>query len=181
MTLANISVIQDLLTSSEKHLWNGWLKKVREALFPTEIVVEDSHNDSNSKSLEQDFHLMKLCNSYNHQPSLTLGCSHHWHKKQVTAWKVSIFGVILVRIQSKCGKIRTRITPNIDNFYAVSNALSVTQKRAIRMIKNGHFLQLLLKKTHFLLKSTKSKVILFTCYISPEVATGGFLYKKVFL
>ena len=50
----------------------------------------------------------------------------------ITAWKVSVFGVILVRIfsyshwigvslriQSKCGKIRTRITPNTDTFYAV--------------------------------------------------------------
>ena len=54
-----------------------------------------------------------------------------------TAWKVSVFGVILVRvfphskwvslriqsksfrIKSECGKIRTRITPNTGNFYAV--------------------------------------------------------------
>ena len=47
-----------------------------------------------------------------------------------TAWKVSVFGDILVcifpysdwvvslRIQSKCWKIRTRITPNTDPFYA---------------------------------------------------------------
>ena len=48
--------------------------------------------------------------------------------------KVSVFGVILVRIfphsdwiwrdtgwiQSKCGKIRTRITPNKDTFYTVT-------------------------------------------------------------
>ena len=32
---------------------------------------------------------------------------------------VSIFRVILVRIQSKCGKIRTRTTPNTDTFYVV--------------------------------------------------------------
>ena len=49
-----------------------------------------------------------------------------------TAWKVSIFGVILVRIfshsdwcgvslriQSKCGKMRTRVTLNTDTFYVV--------------------------------------------------------------
>ena len=49
-----------------------------------------------------------------------------------TAWKVSVFGVILVRIfpnmeryfaslriQSKRGKIRTWITPNTDTFYSV--------------------------------------------------------------
>ena len=32
---------------------------------------------------------------------------------------MSIFGVILVHIQSKCGKIWTRITPNTDTFHAV--------------------------------------------------------------
>ena len=32
---------------------------------------------------------------------------------------MSVFVVILVRIQCKCGKIRTRITPNKDTFYAV--------------------------------------------------------------
>ena len=30
-----------------------------------------------------------------------------------------MFGVILVRIQSECVKIRTRITPNMDTFHAV--------------------------------------------------------------
>ena len=33
--------------------------------------------------------------------------------------KVSVFGVILVRIQSECGKIRTRITPNTDTVYVL--------------------------------------------------------------
>ena len=33
--------------------------------------------------------------------------------------KVSVFGVILLRIQSKYGKIRTKITPITDTFYAV--------------------------------------------------------------
>ena len=53
----------------------------------------------------------------------------------LTAWKVSVFGFILVRIflhsdwirrdtqylriQSECGKMSTRITPNTDIFYAV--------------------------------------------------------------
>ena len=32
---------------------------------------------------------------------------------------MSVFGVILVSIQSKCGKIQTRITPNTDTFHAV--------------------------------------------------------------
>ena len=39
-----------------------------------------------------------------------------WKQNLTTAWKVSIFGVILVRIQSKCGKIRTRITPEYGHF-----------------------------------------------------------------
>ena len=37
----------------------------------------------------------------------------------VTAWKVSIFGVILVCTQSECGEIHTRITPNTGTSYAV--------------------------------------------------------------
>ena len=50
------------------------------------------------------------------------GCSF------VTAWKVSVFGVILELfcifphldwLQSECGKTRTRITPNTDTFHAV--------------------------------------------------------------
>ena len=36
-----------------------------------------------------------------------------------TVWKTSLFGVILVRIQSECRKIWTRITPNTDTFYPV--------------------------------------------------------------
>ena len=39
-----------------------------------------------------------------------------------TSWKVSLFGDILVRIQSECGKMRTRITPTTDTFYAVWSA-----------------------------------------------------------
>ena len=31
---------------------------------------------------------------------------------------MSVFGVILVRVQSECSKIRTRITPNTDTFWA---------------------------------------------------------------
>ena len=33
---------------------------------------------------------------------------------------MSVFGVILVRIQSECGKIPTKIAPNMDAFYAVT-------------------------------------------------------------
>ena len=44
------------------------------------------------------------------------------HAIKVTAWKVSVFGVFLVRIQSECGKIRTRKTPNIYTFFAVGRS-----------------------------------------------------------
>ena len=37
---------------------------------------------------------------------------------------MSVFEVILVRIQSKCGKIRTRLIPNTDTLHAVFNPLS---------------------------------------------------------
>ena len=37
-----------------------------------------------------------------------------------TAWKVPVFGVFLVRIQSECWKMRTRKTPNTDIFHAIS-------------------------------------------------------------
>ena len=43
---------------------------------------------------------------------------------KITAQKVSIFGVTLIRIQTKCGKMRTRITPNTDTFYAVNGYFS---------------------------------------------------------
>ena len=37
----------------------------------------------------------------------------------IIAWKISVFGVFLVHIQSKCGKIRTSKSQNMDNFYSV--------------------------------------------------------------
>ena len=39
--------------------------------------------------------------------------------KSFTALKVPLFGVFLVRIQSECGKIRTRKTPSTDTRHAV--------------------------------------------------------------
>ena len=46
---------------------------------------------------------------------------HHTKEVVLTAWKVPVFEVILVRIQSECVKIQTRIISNTDTFYAVSN------------------------------------------------------------
>ena len=43
--------------------------------------------------------------------------------------KVFVFGVFLVRIQSKCGKIQTRKTPNTDTFHEFeSNVCEGAQK-----------------------------------------------------
>ena len=39
--------------------------------------------------------------------------------KNIPAWKVCIFGVILVCIKSESEKIRNRITPNTNTFYGV--------------------------------------------------------------
>ena len=47
--------------------------------------------------------------------------------EKLTAWKVFVFRVSLVRIQSKCEEIRTRKTPNMNTFHAVtvtSNAVT---------------------------------------------------------
>ena len=83
---------------------------------------------------------------------------------------MSVFGVILVhifphsernkvrygvslRIQSKCGKMQTRITPNMDTFYAVSPYLNswLSYSRQLVLLKvhssRCHRLQLLSMKT----------------------------------
>ena len=50
-----------------------------------------------------------------------------WHARaycealEYTAQKVSVFEVILVRI-SECRKMRTRMTPYTDTFYALTDA-----------------------------------------------------------
>ena len=63
-------------------------------------------------------------------------CSEYWtttnfpQTVSFTAWEVSVFGVILVRIfphsdwirrdtEYECGKLRTRIAPNTDTFHTV--------------------------------------------------------------
>ena len=42
-------------------------------------------------------------------------------ERAITALKKPVFGVFLVRIQSKCGKIRTRKIPNADTTHAVDS------------------------------------------------------------
>ena len=55
----------------------------------------------------------------------------------MTASKVSVFEVILVRIQSECGKIRTRITPNTDTFYAVYDGSFWYFSQHFQIVKNN--------------------------------------------
>ena len=48
---------------------------------------------------------------------------------------MSVFGVILVRIQSECREIRTRITPNMDTFHTViDRSESVNLCRLLRFL-----------------------------------------------
>ena len=54
---------------------------------------------------------------------------------------MSVFGVVLVRVQSKCAKIRTGITPNTDSFYTVLSARifgESTRNAFWYYVKNGH-------------------------------------------
>ena len=50
------------------------------------------------------------------------------------------YGVFL-RVQSECGKIRTRVAPNMDTFYAVPNAYKHTQTQLWEISK--HILSIL--------------------------------------
>ena len=51
---------------------------------------------------------------------------------------MSVFGVILVRIQSECRKIRTRITPNTNTFYAVFPHAFKVMQSCIHFISKYH-------------------------------------------
>ena len=55
--------------------------------------------------------------------------------KNSTGWKVSVFRIFLVRIQSECGKIQTRKTPNMETFYAVSGYEAKTFEKFLWMIE----------------------------------------------
>ena len=68
------------------------------------------------------------CQSYFPEDSVL----YNYNRNICAAWKVPVFGNILVRIQSKCGKIRTRITLNTDTFYAVlDNVVQATHLKRI--------------------------------------------------
>ena len=58
--------------------------------------------------------IAKLSSSFLYeQISLTMDAIN-----QSSCEKVSVFGVILVRIQFECGRIQSRITPSSDTFHA---------------------------------------------------------------
>ena len=83
-------------------------------------------NDWLSKNRKQKFSLGKFC-------SFLFFFS--------TAWKVFIFGVFLVRIQSKCGKKETRKIPNMDTFHAVFfySSSSLQSLRDLEFLPNLSF------------------------------------------
>ena len=99
----------------------------------------------------------------------------------LTAWKMSVFGVFLVRIfphsgwirrftQSECGKIRTRKTPNTDTFYAVFNS-NPFHAKCLNFILPGN----LRKPEMVILGDIERKNFIknvFTCYCKP-------LYNKI--
>ena len=57
--------------------------------------------------------------------------------EHVTAWKVSVFGVI----QSEYGKMRSRITPNTDTFYAVCPNSEIQPKYSMASKTQPPFIQ----------------------------------------
>ena len=62
-----------------------------------------------------------------------------WDEVLATALKVSVFGVMLVRIQSECGKIWTRITPNTNTFYVMSGVRYPLYTAVVKMFCNWKF------------------------------------------
>ena len=50
---------------------------------------------------------------------MCLNLLHVTSNPEITLREMPVFGVFLVRIQSECGKIRTRKTPNTDTFHAL--------------------------------------------------------------
>ena len=71
------------------------------------------------KGSHQGVTITELLTSFSKYTNLSLQITH-------IAQKVSVLGVFLVRIHSKCGKIRTRKTPNKDVIYVI-HAVSIYQ------------------------------------------------------
>ena len=88
------------------------------ALLILQVLLLSKIIPFSSKMLDKIPLLFKRCKFF-FMVLPTLGPLDFNFVEVFTAWKVSVFGVFLVRIQFKCGKIRTRKTPNTDTFHAV--------------------------------------------------------------
>ena len=73
-------------------------------------------------------------------------CVKSVQRKSPTAWKVSIFGVIMVRVLThsdwirrdavgKCGKMGTRIAPNTNNFCTLNVLSRNAEKYALEILQ----------------------------------------------
>ena len=71
-----------------------------------------SHEENKNARETEEIMLLLLVQKLRHGDFYKTPREYHCEKG-------SVFGVILVRIQSECGKIRTRITPNTDTFYVL--------------------------------------------------------------
>ena len=85
-------------------------------IFLHHFVSRESRDNSNISSIET---LLKK-NPLPANVYLFKTINENTRKRCETSQKMIILWVILVRIQSECRKIRTRITTNTDTFYAVS-------------------------------------------------------------
>ena len=76
-------------------------------VFRQLAINYNSQNNSQfaGSNVRSVFHERKIISSLDPKISMFL----------YAAWKMSLFGVV----QSECGKMRTRTTPNTDTFYAV--------------------------------------------------------------
>ena len=117
--------------------WLGDLNYRFDELDPDQVKLCIKDNDySRLYSFDQVLHLCCCC-SFTKFSFIKWRCISFNQSKceNITAWKVSVFGVFLVRIflhsdwirrysvslriRSECAKTRTRKTPNTDTFHAV--------------------------------------------------------------
>ena len=93
----------------------------------TKCEIKNSRSTSTTRASLRQWKLFNLTNStkvsiISVTDDVFSSFSTPWSaiEKRTTAQNVFVFGVILVHIQFKCGKIRTRITPNTDTFQLVT-------------------------------------------------------------
>ena len=74
-------------------------------------------------------------------------------------FKVSVFGVFLVHIHFKCGKIRTRKTPNTDTSQAVKIIEKSLELRGIWSLKHSELMKHFVVRNEQNLKISKKEAI----------------------